>query len=326
MARRSKSSVGVIGLGIIGIRVVSNLREAGYDVWLWNRSPRTEPNFLSSPRDVAESATVIEFFVSDGAALLEAIENMALSLTPNHLLINHATILPEESREAARRVQQVGAKFLDAPFTGSRDAAAKGELVFYVGGDATAIEEALPILRVSAKEILPMGKVGDASAIKIATNMITGSIVQSLAEALAIVDREGVPHEKFMEALASNASRSTTSDMKLTCMVMGDFQTRFSLKHMLKDAQLSLRLAENHQLELPLASAIAASAMSGVQRGWGEDDLSSLARHYDLPGEKAVNMEPKEVTSLPPIPSNGAAASPTSAEKRGILQSFFGKK
>ncbi|MEO8205115.1 MAG: NAD(P)-dependent oxidoreductase [Chthoniobacterales bacterium] len=322
MARRSKTSVGVIGLGIIGIRVVSNLRAAGYDVWLWNRSPRTEPNFLSSPRDVAESARIIQFFVSDGTALLEAIDNMALSLTPNHLLINHATILPEESREAARRVQQVGAKFIDAPFTGSRDAAEQGSLVFYVGGDAAAIEEARPILEVSSKEILLIGKVGDASTIKIATNMITGSLIQSLSEALAIVDREGVPLEKFVEALASNSSRSTTTDMKLASMVLGDFQTKFSLKHMLKDIQLSLKLGESYQLELPLAAAMAASAMSGVQRGWGEDDFSSLIRHYNLPGENVLPVD----TSVPMInPGNGAPESQES-EKRGILKSFFGKK
>jgi hypothetical protein len=70
MARQVKPSAGVIGLGIIGSRVVAVLRQKGYQVWLHNRSPRPEPNFLSSPAEVAESVKHIQIFVSDGEALI----------------------------------------------------------------------------------------------------------------------------------------------------------------------------------------------------------------------------------------------------------------
>ncbi|MEO6848340.1 MAG: NAD(P)-dependent oxidoreductase [Chthoniobacterales bacterium] len=322
MLSRSKTSVGVIGLGIIGTRVIANLRNAGYEVWLWNRSPRMEPNFLPSAREVAECARIIQFFVSDGTALLEAIDNMSLSLTPAHLLINHATILPEESREAARRARQVGARFIDAPFTGSRDAAGKASLVFYVGGNSTDIEEARPILSVSSKEIIVIGEVGEASAIKIATNLVTASIVQSLAEALAILHREGVAMEKFDLAMGSNASRSTTSDMKLPSMAAGDFEVRFSLKHMLKDVQHALRIGEIHQLELPLASAFSAAAMAGIQRGWADDDFSAVARHYNLPGAGL----PLDMVASDASTPMAESSENTALEKKGLLQSFFGKK
>ena len=77
MARTVRQNAGVIGLGIIGSRVAANLRKAGYQTWVWSRTPRPEPNFLSSAAEVAESAKNIQIFVSDGPALIETIEAMA---------------------------------------------------------------------------------------------------------------------------------------------------------------------------------------------------------------------------------------------------------
>ena len=80
MARPARQNAGVIGLGIIGSRVAANLRKAGYQTWVWNRTPRPEPNFLSSAAEVAESARVVQIFVSDGPALIETLEAMAPAL------------------------------------------------------------------------------------------------------------------------------------------------------------------------------------------------------------------------------------------------------
>src|SRR5882757_7212134 len=100
MARPAKHNAGVIGLGLIGSRVAANLRKAGYQVWVWNRSPRPEPNFLSSSAEVAESAKIIQIFVSDGDALIQTIQAMAPALGPEHVVLNHATTSPKETLEA----------------------------------------------------------------------------------------------------------------------------------------------------------------------------------------------------------------------------------
>ena len=108
-------------------------------------------------------------------------------------------------RAAAEIVERRGARFVEACFTGSKGAAEKGELVYYVGGTDEALREARPILEASSKEIVEIGAVGQASAIKIATNMITAASVQAAAEALALVQALGVPLEKFVEAMRANA-------------------------------------------------------------------------------------------------------------------------
>jgi 3-hydroxyisobutyrate dehydrogenase-like beta-hydroxyacid dehydrogenase len=284
MEKTSRTSVGVIGLGIIGSRVAAALRRSGHPVSVWSRSPRPEPSFLSSAREVAESADFLQIFVSDGPALLEVIASMGNSLGESHVVMNHATVSPAETLEAALLVAERGAAFLDAPFTGSRDAAGEGQIVYYVGGDESVLERACPVLEASAKAILHMGPVGAATYVKVATNMISASQVEVLAEALALLHRGGVPLERLREALEYNAANSGVIAAKLPLMLSGDFETRFSVRNMLKDLQIALHSVEGKGIDLPSTSATAGALLGAVQAGWAQDDFASLARHYAYPG------------------------------------------
>jgi 3-hydroxyisobutyrate dehydrogenase-like beta-hydroxyacid dehydrogenase len=296
MARNARHNAGVIGLGIIGSRVAANLRRAGHQVWVWNRSPRPEPNFLSSPAEVAESAKVIQIFVSDGTALLETIIALAPALGPEHVIVNHATVSPKETLEAARLVQDREAKFLDAPFTGSRDAAEAGQLVFLIGGDEVTLAKARPQLEVNAKSIITIGDVGQATAMKVATNLMSAVAIGALAEGLALLDRSKVPLTKMQEVLEQHGARSPLADMKLPGMISGDFDPRFTLKNMFKDIKIALAMAEESGLDLPEAEAFAGVAMAGIQKGWADADYSAIARHFGYPGS-----DPK----VTPIASSG---------------------
>lgn len=296
MARPAKINAGVIGLGIIGSRVASNLRKAGHQVWVWNRSPRPEPNFLSSAAEVAESAKTIQIFVSDGPALIEVVRAMAPVLGPEHVIVNHATVSPAETRQAAEIVQERHARFLDAPFTGSRDAAEAAQLVFFIGGDTLTLDKVRALLEVNAKVIIPIGAVGQATALKVAMNLIAAVSVASYAEALALMAGSGVPLEKMTEVFPHHIARSPLVDLKVPAMIGGDFDPRFSLKNMFKDIQIALAMAAEQEVELPATAAFAGTAMSGIQQGWGDRDFSAIAQHYDFPG-KAEAATSAETTS-----------------------------
>src|SRR5215469_15024224 len=173
MSQATRKNIGVIGLGIIGRGVAGNLRRKGFPVYVWNRSPRSVPNFVGSPGEVAEICDCIQIFVSDDEALLQTVEQLSGKLAPRHVVLAHSTVAPDSMRAAAEIVQRRKTRFVEAPFTGSKAAAEKGELVYYVCGDDSALREARPILEASSKEIIEIGTtIGQASAIKIATNMI----------------------------------------------------------------------------------------------------------------------------------------------------------
>lgn len=330
MADARKTAVGVIGLGIIGSRVTAVLRRAGYSVAVWNRTPRSEPNFLSSPREIAETADIIQLFVRDGEALNDVVRTMVPALGSTHTVLNHSTVHPEQTLEAARLVTARGAAFLDAPFTGSRDAAADGQLTYYVGGEEAALKKVLPVLEASSKSILPMGPVGAATHVKLATNMIIAAQVETLAEALALLDRGGIPLERLRQALEHGVASSGVIGMKLPMMLAGDFAPRFSVKNMLKDLQIALRIVKGNGMDLPATAATAGALMGAVQAGWAEDDFASLARHYAYPG--SVKEAPG--TTLPlggPGGSGGSALqqeqkkTASKPSKKGFF-SLFGRR
>src|SRR5216110_555984 len=293
MSDRTNKSIGVIGLGIIGRAIAAHLRRKGFSVFVWNRSPQPVPNFVGSLGELAGICNYIQIFVSDDEALLQTVEQLSESLRPRHLVLAHSTVAPDSMRAAAEIVERRGARFVEALFTGSKPAAEKGELVYYVGGTDTALREARPILEASSKEIIYIGAVGHASAIKIATNMITAATVQAAAEALALVQAFGAPLEKFVEAMRANASYSGTLAMKLPKILEGDFEPQFSVKHMLKDMHLASQIALSHYLDLGVTAAARHQLLEQMQWGHGDDDYSSVARKYLHEPAPAFYEEPQ---------------------------------
>src|SRR2546423_8320041 len=134
MSRRAKKNVGVIGLGIIGSRVREVLRRKGFHAFVWNRTPRPVPNFVGAPAELAEMCDVIQIFVSDDDALLDVVKQLSPGLGPRHVTVAHSTVSPHSMIAAAEIVERRGARFIEAPFTGSKEAAENGQLVYYVGG------------------------------------------------------------------------------------------------------------------------------------------------------------------------------------------------
>jgi 3-hydroxyisobutyrate dehydrogenase-like beta-hydroxyacid dehydrogenase len=309
MSHAKRKNIGVIGLGIIGRGVAANLRRKGFPVYVWNRSPRSVPNFVGSPGEVAELCDYIQTFVSDDEALLQTAEQLT-KLTPRHLVLAHSTVAPDSMRAAAEIVERRKARFVEAPFTGSKTAAENGELIYYVSGNDAALREARPILQASSKEIIEIGPtIGQASAIKIATNMITAASVQATAEALALVQALGLPLEKFVEAMRSNASHSTTLAMKLPKMLNRDFEPHFSVKHMLKDMQIANQIGLSNYLDLGVTAAARDQLLEQMHWGHGDDDYSVVARKYlheaaPVGEELQLGQEDEQAGATEPIASS----------------------
>src|SRR5438034_946607 len=318
MSNSKHEAIGVIGLGIIGRGVSGNLRRKGFQVFVWNRTPRPVPNFVGSPAELAELCDYLQIFVSDDEALLYSAHQLSENLAPRHIVIGHLTVAPDSMQAAAEIVGRSGARFVEAPFTGSKVAAEKGELVYYAGGNEEALRQARPILEASSKEILEIGGVGQATVIKIATNMVTAASVQATAEALAVVQALGVPLEKFAQAMQANASHSTTLAMKMPKMIKRDFEPHFSIKHMLKDMQIANQLGLSYYLELGATAAEHDQLMEQMQWGRGDDDFSAVARKY-LPETKSRDygkpqLPEQEEQASPEAIAPGVEAAPVLAE------------
>jgi 3-hydroxyisobutyrate dehydrogenase-like beta-hydroxyacid dehydrogenase len=327
MAKKSRKNVGLIGLGIIGSRVANVLRQEGFHVYVWNRTPRAAPNFLASPRQVAELCDVVQIFVADAQALFDVLDSMGEALTPNHVILCNSTVGPEATLEAARIVREKGAQFLDAPFTGSKAAAENRELVYYIGGSDKTLQVAEPVLKASSKAIVKIGKIGDAAVVKVATNLISAVTVQTLAEAYAIVKGSGIDPLALSEALKHHAVRSGVTDAKLAKMLDRQYEPHFSLKNMFKDVQLGIHIANSLDIDLPATTSTAGVMYGGLTKGWADEDFSVLARSYQKeemapPQQLYVTGPSSPRDELAPAPSTPreSLAAPALPERREPLR------
>ena len=284
METETHESVGVIGQGIIGSRVAECLRKAGHQVYVWNRTVKPLPGFLASPGEVADLADVIQIFVGDSEALRSVIAAMKGRLESRHVIIANGTFDPETVASVYEEVRETGAAFLDAPFTGSRLAAEGGSLVYYIGGDSRVLDQVRSVLEASSKSILHLGRVGEASLIKIATNMISAATVGILSEAYGLVSAAGVNPDRLAEALEGNACCSPLVSMKLPGILAQEYEPHFSLKNMFKDAQYALGLGKQLGVAQPVLSTTASVIYRSIQEGRGELDYSVIAANYQKTG------------------------------------------
>ena len=275
----SSLRAGVLGLGLIGSRVAAKVQSAGFPLAVWNRTARQFdglPAPAPDPATVARDSEILQIFVADDQALQDTLNALIPALGPRHVVLSHATVAPQTVRQLAADVTATGAAFLDAPFTGSRDAAAQGQITYYIGGNAAALERARPILTASAKAILPVGEVGQASAIKLATNIMAAAAAVSLAEAIHLLRANGVDPRTLVGALENNAARSGVTDLKLPCMLGHDFAPRFSARNMRKDLRLaSAAAAPGHRA---LTDTLLSLYEQACQSGLADEDFATIVK------------------------------------------------
>lgn len=270
--------ISIVGLGIIGSIWAKNLIEDGNAVRCWNRTPKDFPNFHASIRDCVQEAEAIFIVVADPPAVQSVLSQILPCLGVGQIVIQSSTISAKWTLSFARDVQQTGAMYLEAPFTGSKPAAEQRQMVFYLGGDPEVVEKGRPVLAGLSKAILHIGPLGSASSLKLAMNLNIAGVAQSLCESLTLSRAAGIPDKTFFDALAQNASRSGLSDLKEQKLKERNYSPQFSVKHMSKDLRLALESAMDLGLALGQTESLTKIYDQGVAAGWQDDDFIGLVR------------------------------------------------
>lgn len=272
----------VLGLGIIGSAWARNLGEDGHEVRAWNRTPQPDfPGFMPSLAEAVEGADVVFLVVADPPAVQSVLDGALPSIKKGALLIQSSTISPHWTREFAGQVEDAGARFVEAPFTGSKLAAQARETVWYLGGEEALVEEVRPILKPLSKSVIHIGELGSASALKLAMNVNVAGVAQTLSESLVLARASGVKDEVFWAALDANVSKSGVADLKRPKLEEKDFSPQFSLKHMGKDLRLAIETAEETNAKLPQTESLKNLYDQAQDEGLGEEDFIGLIRVWN---------------------------------------------
>ncbi len=278
--------VGFIGLGAMGSRMAANLQKSGSRLAVFNRTrDKAEPllgggaTWGNTPAAVAEQAEVLFTMLAHPAAVEEAAlgQNGFLDrLQPHALWVDCSTVNPSFSREMASHAQARKARFLDAPVAGSREPAARGELVFFVGGDPADLQACRPLLQAMGSKIVHVGGHGMSSALKMVNNLLLGSSMAAFAEGLVLGQALGISQQNLLDFLLGTALVAPYLAGKRENIERGDYAAQFPMQWMQKDLHLAAVSAQEAAVALPLANAAKEIYQLAARHGGAQQDFSAI--------------------------------------------------
>jgi 3-hydroxyisobutyrate dehydrogenase-like beta-hydroxyacid dehydrogenase len=272
-------SVGFVGLGSMGGRMVQRLLAGGHRVTGWNRSAVKAEGLAEkgmarapTPREAAEGADVVLSIVTDTAAVEQVAsgeEGIIAGLRPGAVYADMSTIAPDASRALAERVAERGASMLDAPVSGSIATLEAGQLAIMVGGSEEAYERILPVLHSIGPKVTRIGDNGQALQMKVAVNLALVVQVTGFCEGVALAEKGGIPREAAVEAMLNSVVASPVLGYRGPFILDGRMPEVAWADVDLQQKDLLLALETGRRLGVPLPTAAASNELLNACRGLG---------------------------------------------------------
>ena len=282
--------VSFIGTGLMGTPMAERLIAAGHRVTVFNRTrekalPLQEKGAVvaASASEAIAASPVSILMLRDAGAIRDLLfEGGSLPDLSGRTIIQMSTIAPGESATLEDGVVQARGEYLEAPVLGSTPQARDGQLLVFVGGSQAAFDRWADLLRVFGPEVVRVGAVGQAAALKLALNQIIPALAATFSLSLGMVRRHGIDIELFLRILRQSTFYAPSFDRKLPQMLSRDFSnTNFPAELMLKDLHLIRDEAASLGLRLDGLDGIIGLVLRTVESGHGRDDYSSLYEVVD---------------------------------------------
>ncbi|ONI86506.1 2-hydroxy-3-oxopropionate reductase [Actinosynnema sp. ALI-1.44] len=282
------TTVGFIGLGIMGSPMAAHLVDAGHEVIGYDVVPES----LAALADAGGKAA---------ANVAEAVVNadVVITMLPNHphvesvvlgddgvlrnakdgvLLIDMSTIRPESSLAIAEAAKAKGIRVLDAPVSGGEAGARTAALSIMVGGSAEDFAAAKPLFDVLGRTVVHVGPHGAGQVVKAANQLVVGGTYALVAEAIVLLEASGVNARTGLDVLAGGLAASRVLDLKREAMVARQFQPGFRIDLHHKDMGIALAAARQADVSLPVTGLVAQLVAAARAMGHGSLDHSALLK------------------------------------------------
>jgi len=283
-----KGIVGLVGVGTMGKCMLVHLQKAGYGVIAYDPFPGAR-QFIESqgaeladgPADLAKKAKLVIMSLPAPKQVLETVNAIADSLTPEHVVVDTSTVSPDTSKEGAKIAGSAGAGYVDAPILGRPSAA--GNWLLPSGGTESAIEFARPALETFAKSVIRVGDTGAGNTFKLLNQLMFSVINGITAEVMALADVLGIDGKTFYDVISNSGAATVSGLFKESAgrIVEERFDSpTFTLELLCKDAGLGIQMAKNAGVTPLIAGFVQAINENAGGKGLKKQDTSSLYKIF----------------------------------------------
>ncbi|WP_027185480.1 NAD(P)-dependent oxidoreductase [Desulfovibrio inopinatus] len=283
-------TLGFVGMGIMGLPMSLNLLRAGFQITVFNRTAErcqdaaeAGATVAPTPRALAEASDII-FLMLTGPEAVDMVvfgpDGAAQALTPSMTVVNMSTVSPGYTRKLASRIEATGARFVDAPVSGSKKPAEDGTLVILAGGEETDIAELQPMFDVMGKRTVHCGPASHGAAMKMSINLLLGTMMAGLAEMLHFGGKNGLDVDTMLDVVMSGPLANGLFQLKEPMLRTNEFPTQFPAKHMAKDLKFVVDTAYESGASAPCAHQVLQLFSKAVAQGLSEEDFAAVAKIF----------------------------------------------
>lgn len=287
------ANIGFVGLGHMGLPMAINLVKAGHQVTGYDLQPVARDDFLAAGglvagclEDTAKEQDILITMLQTGQQVLQVCggENGLLKYAQaGSLYIDCSTIDVDSSRQVHQLAKASQLLALDAPVSGGVTGATAGTLTFMVGGEASALHVAHPVLSQMGQKIIHTGAAGSGQAAKICNNMILGISMVAISEAFALGEQLGLSPHKLFEVVSNSSGQCWAMNKYVpvpgileNVPANNHYKPGFAATMMLKDLLLSQGAADLISVKTPLGAKTTALYQQFIDEGHGELDFSAI--------------------------------------------------
>ena len=282
-----QTKIAFLGMGLMGSRMASRLLNAGFQVAVWNRTASACDELVAQGatrlnlNDIGEYPIVLSC-LADDSAVQAVIDQIADYLQPQQVIVDFSSLSVDKTKSLAKQVQSKNAVWIDSPVSGGTIGAEQGSLVIFAGGDAQIIDNLAIVYDVLSQRVTRMGETGTGQATKICNQLIVAANSTLIAEAVALASLSGVDTTLLAPALAGGFADSKPFQILAPRMATHTFEpVQWKVQTLSKDLNNAVKLAEQFNLDIPVAIRALSQLQDHQMQGFSEADLATVIQHVE---------------------------------------------
>jgi 2-hydroxy-3-oxopropionate reductase len=271
--------------------MAANLQQGGHQLFVHDRNPAPSgliengATLCESGNAVAQQADIVILMVPDTPhveSVLFGENGVASGLRANQIVVDMSSISPIATKEFARKINELGCQYLDAPVSGGEVGAKAASLTIMVGGSQAVFDKVKPLFELMGKNITLVGSNGDGQTTKVANQIIVALNIQAVSEALLFASKAGADPVKVRQALMGGFAASRILEVHGERMIKRTFDPGFRIELHQKDLNLALQGAKALGVSLPHTASAQQLMNACAANGMSKLDHSALCRAIEL--------------------------------------------
>lgn len=276
------TKIAFLGMGLMGSRMATRLIQAGFDVAVWNRTASACDVLIDMGATALDLQNIGQYPViltclADDAAVQAVFDHIQDQLTAGQVIVDFSSLSVDKTKALALQAQNQQVQWIDSPVSGGTAGAEQGTLVIFAGGDTQTIQDLSLIYNVLSQRVTRMGETGTGQATKICNQLIVAANSTLIAEAVALARQAGVDTTLLAPALAGGFADSKPFQILSPRMATHTFEpVQWKVQTLSKDLNNAMQLAEQFNLNIPVAKQALSQLKTHQNNGYAEADLATV--------------------------------------------------